>query len=228
MELWMLCISWVGIQNWWKSTEFHLPFCKCSLSFFSPFCFSSFFVVLIFHTRWQCLSTSAWQGNWFNLSGGEEILLFHVSFYIYSLKNYRWETGFWWATYGWAKKSANFFPHFHCTNGSLLKLIEPGWHWLDVRWAGAVFQCCPQGIAFIETSSEKLYWVGAESAARLGADCLAVLSHMLSILRSQWEKTQLPSLSKKTKCWRGGGGELRGAGVHLEIAVLVLEHCQGS
>lgn len=103
-----------------------------------------------------------------------------------------------------SKEKCNFFPLYLCTNGSLFKLIEPGLHWLDVRWTGAVFQCCPQGTAFIETSSEKLYWVRAESAARLWADCLTVLSHMLSILRSQWEKTQLPSLSKKTKCWRAG------------------------
>lgn len=111
VKWWMLWISSVGIQNWWKPIEFHLPFCKCSLSgFFWFLFFFPFFVILIFHTRWQCLSTSAWQGNWFNLSRGREILLFHVSFYIHSLKNCRWETGFWWATYGWAKKNAFFSP----------------------------------------------------------------------------------------------------------------------
>lgn len=141
----MLWISCVGMQNWWKPIEFHLPFCKCSLSvFFFPFYFSSFFVILIFHTRWQCLSTSAWQGNWFNLSRGGEIFLFHVSFYIHSLKNCRWETGFWWATYGWAKKNAVFFPFIFVqmeVYSSWLNQACIGWMWDEL---GLSFSAVPK------------------------------------------------------------------------------------
>lgn len=69
------------------------------------------------------------------------------------------------------------------------------WSWsnpacIGHRWdeLGLSLLCCPQRTAVIETSHETLYWVRAESASRLRADCLTVLSHMLSILRSQWEK----------------------------------------
>lgn len=144
VEWWMLWISWVGIQNWWKSIEVPWPFCKCSLSFFFFFQFF-LFVILIFHARWQCLSTSAWQGNWFNLSRGEEILLFHVSFYIHSLRNCRWETGFWWATYGWTKKNADFFfPFFFVqmevySSWSIQACI--GWMWDEL---GLSFNAVPK------------------------------------------------------------------------------------
>lgn len=49
-----------------------------------------------------------------------------------------------------------------------------------------------------------------EGASRLRADCLTVLSHMLSTLRSVVKGKQLLSLSKKNGSWRGGGGGEQG------------------
>lgn len=110
---WMLCVGVGNISR--RSDTFHLPCCKTSdFVFFLFVCsvwfFFSLHLLYWFSTLGGSALALAQNGNWFNLSKGEDILLFRLCMHKETWKNYRQEDGLWSVTYGCAKTDTNHFP----------------------------------------------------------------------------------------------------------------------